>query len=256
MNWIAFGEALLYLLLFAVAIWQLSTWRNNVGIVDIFWSLMILTSALVGFMASDHTGAQDLIILLAIIWAVRLALFLAARNWNEQEDRRYRDIREKYSPNFAFKSLFIIFIFQAVLAWLISSLFFAAFSVPLDFTPLTWLGAVVTLSGIVIEGVADMQLSRFQRLINKPKPFLDTGLWRYSRHPNYFGEALVWWGFALMALPSGHYWLLFSPLMMTWLLLKFSGVTLNEQGIDSRRPGYADYKRRTNAFIPGRPRSA
>jgi steroid 5-alpha reductase family enzyme len=106
------------------------------------------------------------------------------------------------------------------------------------------------------EVVGDYQLSRFRRDRSNDSEVLDTGLWRYTRHPNYFGEAVIWWGFYLFALSAGAWWTIFAPLLMTVLLMKVSGVALLEKDIQGRRPAYRDYIRRTNAFFPGRPRES
>jgi steroid 5-alpha reductase family enzyme len=127
---------------------------------------------------------------------------------------------------------------------------------PEGFGLLAILGAALAAFGIVFEAVADWQLERFKKGSRNHGRVLDTGLWRYSRHPNYFGECCVWWGFGLMALGTGAWWALASPLLMTVLLLKVSGVTLLERDIGERRPEYARYVRETNAFLPGPPRPA
>jgi len=175
------------------------------------------------------------------------------RNWGEPEDRRYQEIRRNNEPHFGLKSLYIVFGLQGFLAWVIS--------IPLLFTlyPVTnfhWLDAVAVLLwlvGFIFESLADWQLFRFRRDDANQGKVLDSGLWRYSRHPNYFGEFCIWWGFYLLAIPTGGWWTIYAPALMTLLLLKVSGVLLMEKGIGSRRPAYQAYIERTNAFIPGKP---
>ncbi len=111
------------------------------------------------------------------------------------------------------------------------------------------------LVGWLFETVGDWQLARFRADRRNQGQVLQSGLWRYTRHPNYFGDCLVWWGFYLVAAAAGFWWTLPCSLLMSWLLLRVSGVTLLEQSIDQRRPGYADYQRRTSAFLPWPPRS-
>ena len=111
------------------------------------------------------------------------------------------------------------------------------------------------LTGIVLETMADAQLERFKAHPDNRGKVLDSGLWRYSRHPNYFGNAVMWWGAWLVAAAGGGAWTIFGPLLMTFLLLKVSGVTLLERDIEGRRPAYADYVRRTSAFVPWPPKS-
>ena len=113
------------------------------------------------------------------------------------------------------------------------------------------LGAVLAIFGIGFESLADAQLARFRATLGNAGTVLDRGLWRYSRHPNYFGECCVWWGFYLLAADAGAWWTIFSPLLMSLLLLRVSGVTLLEKDIGERRPAYHDYIARTNAFFPG-----
>jgi steroid 5-alpha reductase family enzyme len=183
-----------------------------------------------------------------------LSIFLTWRNWGK-EDHRYETIRKNNEPHFWFKSVYIIFAFQAVLAWIISYPLYAAIH---DQAPLLWLdyaGVALFLIGFYWEVVADIQLMRFRNQAENENAVLNTGLWRYSRHPNYFGESLIWWGFALFGAATGNPWVWLSPIIMTLLLLKVSGVSLMEKTIHSRRPGYAAYVKNTNAFIPGIPKS-
>jgi len=187
---------------------------------------------------------------------LRLTAHLLVRNWGQPEDRRYQAIRRNHSPGFSWKSLYIVFGLQALLAWIISMPLHAAI---VGTTPLNWLdavGAALVLTGLAIEASADHQLRRFKADPSHAGQVMDQGLWRYSRHPNYFGEACVWWGFGLIALAAGSGLSLIAPLLMTWLLLKVSGVALLEKDIAERRPAYQDYIARTSAFVPWPPRPA
>lgn len=252
MNWMIYLDGLLIIAVLAVLTWLLSLRLRDVSIVDSAWSLMFLAAASVYFL---HAGSVDtrntLVLALVAIWAVRLFAHLTWRNWGEPEDKRYQAIREKYSPHFGIKSLFIIFLFQAVLAWIITMPLYASLTLPGASLPLDLLGMALWLVGMTFESVADWQLARFKSNPQNQGKVMDRGLWRYTRHPNYFGECLVWWGFYLLAVSSGGWWTIVAPLLITWLLLKFSGVVMLEETIVQRRPAYADYIRRTNAFIPG-----
>ena len=248
--------ALAALLVLGVAAWGIATARRNVGLVDIFWSLFLLLAATVAFLQSTPTPRGWLTMALTAAWALRLAAYLAVRNWNAPEDRRYRAIRARNEPGFAWKSLFIVFGLQAVLAWLVSAPLVAAISQPGAPGIIGWAGAGLAAFGIAYETVADWQLARFKAGAGSAGRVLDTGLWRYSRHPNYFGEFCVWWGFFLLAADAGGWWTVFSPLVMSLLLLRVSGVTLLERDIGERRPAYRDYVRRTSAFFPSPPREA
>lgn len=243
------------LLAFGMMIWAVATARRNAGLVDIFWSLFFLLAGLTYFVVCESPGPRTWpLLVLVALWAVRLSGYLAARNWNAPEDRRYRTIRSRNEPGFAWKSVYLVFGLQALLAWALSAPLAGAIvsDAPLGF--LDAVGAAVAIFGIAYESVADAQLARFKADPANSAGVMDKGLWRYSRHPNYFGEFLVSWGFYLVALSAGAWWTLFSPLIMTLLLLKVSGVALLERDIAGRRPAYRDYLSRTNAFFPGIPR--
>ena len=241
----------------ALLVWALATARRNAGLVDIFWSGFFLAGAAVYSAASPVFEARALLVfLLVAVWALRLSVYLAARNWNAPEDHRYRSIRERNEPGFAWKSIYLVFGLQAVLAWLISAPIAASIASAAPIDALDAIGAVLTVFGIAFETLADAQLARFKAEPANAGRVMDSGLWRYTRHPNYFGEFCVWWGLYGIALGAGAWWTLFSPLLMTVLLLRVSGVALLEKDIAERRPAYRDYAARTNAFFPGPPREA
>jgi steroid 5-alpha reductase family enzyme len=235
--------------------WVVSVLKRDVSIVDGAWAFMLLaTAAVYATGAEPYTGRTMLILTLVVLWALRLSGHIIHRNWGEPEDRRYQDIRLKYEPNFPFKSLGIIFWFQAGLAWIISMPLWPALSVPVDWGVFDVLAVSVWTVGMIFEGIADWQLSRFKADPENHGKVMDRGLWHYTRHPNYFGECLIWWGFYIFAVPTGAWWTLAGPLLLTYLLLKFSGVTLMEQTIVERRPAYREYIAHTNAFLPGPPK--
>jgi steroid 5-alpha reductase family enzyme len=250
--WVGTLPALLGL---GVIAWVVATARANVGLIDIFWSLFILLAAVLCALATSPGMRGWLTLCLSTVWALRLAGFLAVRNWNAPEDRRYRAIRARNEPGFAWKSLYLVFGLQAVLAWLVAAPLAAAIAGTSPIGLLDYAGAALTAFGIAWESVADAQLARFRAKAAGIGGVMDQGLWRYSRHPNYFGEFCVWWGFYLIAAAGGSWWAIFSPLLMSVLLLKVSGVGLLERDIADRRPAYRDYVRRTNAFFPSPPRS-
>lgn len=244
------------LLAFGLLGWLMSLKKQDVSIVDSLWSLMFLLTAVVYFLVSGSRGAMAVSVLaMTSLWALRLAGYITWRNWGEDEDRRYQAIRARNQPGFEFKSLYLVFWLQGVLAWIISLPLLAAIVSDAPVGPLAWLGIAVWAVGMFFEAVGDWQLARFKADSANRGRVLDTGLWRYTRHPNYFGNALIWWGFYLIALAAGGWWSIVSPLLMTLLLLKVSGVALLEQDIGERRPAYRDYIARTNAFIPGPPRA-
>lgn len=252
--WLAAGAAIAAI---AAVTWLISVIRRDVSIVDSLWSLLFLLALLTYLAVTDTAGPRSwLITVLVAVWALRLSLYITVRNHGEPEDRRYQAIRRNNEPHFWFKSLFIVFLLQGFLAWVICLPALAAVSGQTAPGPLDFLGLALWLVGMYFEVLGDWQLARFRRAKRETGAVLDTGLWRYTRHPNYFGEALLWWGIYLIALSAGAWWTVFAPLLMTFLLLRVSGVALLEKDIADRRPAYRDYIRRTNAFFPRRPRAA
>lgn len=242
--------------LLALLTWLASVVRHDVSLVDRVWSLMIVSVGLAFAWQLQATDPRTVAMLfIGALWALRLAAYISWRNWGHGEDRRYQAIRERNQPYFAVKSLYLVFGLQAVLAWIVALPFLAASLGALgearDWGLLDTAGAALALAGLLFEAVADAQMAAFKAQASQPGRVMDRGLWRYSRHPNYFGECCVWWGLGLMALAAGGWWALLSPLLMTVLLLKVSGVTLLEKDMHERRPGYRDYVARTNAFVPG-----
>ena len=243
------------ILILAAFTWVVSVIKRDVSIVDSVWSLLILLAAVAYSSTIDlYTSRSSLILSLVLVWALRLTIHITWRNWGEQEDLRYQDIRKKYEPNFALKSLGIIFGFQASLAWIISMPLWAALTVPIELSAVDLLAVTLWTVGMVFETVGDWQLARFKANPANSEKVMDRGLWRYTRHPNYFGECAIWWGLYLFAVPVGAWWTIVAPVLLTYMLLKFSGVTLLEDHLVKRRPAYPDYIARTNAFIPGPPK--
>jgi steroid 5-alpha reductase family enzyme len=253
--WVA---GLAVLLFMAVAGWLVSLPLRDVSIVDSLWSMMFLAAA--GAYALGQAGPLGdralIVLVLVAVWAIRLSVYITRRNRGHGEDFRYRSIRARNEPFFALKSLYIIFGFQAGLAWVVSLPLLAAIN---STRPLGWLdaiGAALWGVGFLFEAVGDRQLARFKADPRNSGRVLDTGLWRYTRHPNYFGDFCVWWGFYLLAVAGGGSWSVVGPAVMTLLLLRVSGVALLERDIGERRPDYRAYVRRTNAFFPGPQRPA
>jgi len=250
------SQALPAMLTLGLVAWVIASVRRNVGLVDVFWSLFFLAAGLCYANASQPLRARALLVLaLVAMWALRLAIYLAHRNWSKPEDHRYQAIRARNQPGFAWKSLYLVFGLQVALAWIISAPLSAAIAGKGTLGALDFAGLLLTLLGITFESIADFQLTAFKSQASNAGQVMDRGLWRYSRHPNYFGECCVWWGFYLLALAAGAWWCVFAPLLMTILLLKVSGVALLEKDIGERRPAYREYIGRTNAFLPGRVRT-
>ena len=242
-------------------VWAVSMVRHNVALADRVWSVSIMVSAVVfalGRPPLSETVAAML--LLGAAWAVRLSAFITWRSWGQPEERRYAQMRQRNEPYFEWKSLVLVFGLQALLAWLVAMPFLAAAAAPGPATAwagLHSLGLAVALFGLLFEALADAQMAAFKARAPKADEVMNQGLWRYSRHPNYFGESCLWWGIALLALAGGGaWWALLSPVLVTFLLLKVSGVNLQEQHLQSRGPAYVDYVRRTSAFLPLWPKTA
>lgn len=237
--------------------WLVSIPKRDVSIVDSLWSVMFILVALTYFVTLEQTGPRaSLVLALVAIWGLRLSLYITWRNWGEPEDRRYQAIRANNEPNFTFKSVYIVFLLQAVIAWIVSLPLLTAMASGASLNLVDFLGIGIWAMGMLFEAGGDYQLSRFKADPQNQGRVMDRGLWRFSRHPNYFGNACIWWGFGLIGLASGSWWSLLSPVLMTILLLKVSGVSLLEQDIGERRPAYADYIKRTNAFVPWWPKKA
>ena len=233
-------------------LWLLSLAVKDSSIVDIFWGLGFALVAWVAVLDAGWSPRGALAVELASAWGLRLAAHLAIRNVGKGEDPRYQAMRRARGPAWWWKSFFIVFAFQGVLMWLVS--------VPLQEAIVRGgrLGAVdgfataVFATGFFFEAVADWQLVRFKARPGNRGRVMDQGLWRYTRHPNYFGDFLVWWGLSGIAFAAGAWWTVVSPLAMSFLLLRVSGVPLLERSM-AARPGYKDYVRRTSAFFPRPP---
>jgi steroid 5-alpha reductase family enzyme len=249
-------SALPFLVGAATFTWLLSVPLRNVAIVDALWSLMLFMAGVVYALGSDPRAPRlSLVLWLLALWAARLSLYITARNIGKGEDRRYQAIRERNQPGFTWKSLYLVFWLQALLAWIISLPLLGAFASIAPLGPLDYAGLALWVVGFVFEAGGDWQLARFKKEPANADKVMDRGLWRLTRHPNYFGEFCIWWGFCLIAISAGAWWGVFGAAVISVLLLRVSGVTLLEKDIGNRRPQYADYVLKTNAFFPGRRRN-
>ena len=238
----------------SLATWAASLLRRDASLVDRMWPVFIAAAGVVYFIGLPASGTRAAWMLaLVLAWAVRLCVYITRRNWGHGEDRRYRAIRTRHGPGFGIKSLYLIFGLQALLAWAVSAPLLVGMAAAAPFGPLDAIGAAVAAFGIAFEAIGDAQMARFKADPANRGRVMDGGLWRYTRHPNYFGEACVWWGLFAMALSGAGFagaWSAVSPVLMTVLLLEVSVVTLLEQDIGERRPAYRDYIARTPAFVP------
>jgi len=238
------------LILFTI-LWAVSLRLENASIADVAWGPGLLVIGLIYYFTSDGAPLRAHLTLgLLAIWALRLGAHLAIRTRLQGEDFRYVKWRDEYD-HWWLVSYFKVFLLQAVAGWIVSlPIYFAIVSVgPPALTLLDYAGAVLVVCGLVFESLADEQLRRFRAdRVNRGK-VLDTGLWSYTRHPNYFGDALVWWGFGVIAVATGGVPGLLGPLVLTYLLIYVSGVPLLESTLIEKR-GYIQYAGKTPAFLP------
>jgi steroid 5-alpha reductase family enzyme len=238
-------------------LWILSLAMKDASVVDRYWGIAFIVIASATSAATEGFETRSrLVLVLVTLWGARLSLYITVRNLGGGEDFRYRAMRERWGTRFPIVSLATVFGLQALLAWIVSLPVQAAIAAvfPARLTALDRIGVAVWIVGFAFEAVGDWQLSRFRAKARNRGRLLTTGLWKYSRHPNYFGDALQWWGLWLIAAATGAWWTVVGPLLMTLLLLRVSGVTLLEKRLRRSREGYEDYCRRTSAFVPTRPR--
>lgn len=248
--------SLLVVLATMTALWLLSLALRNASIVDPFWGtgfILVTWLTLACTPPAWSVARSWLLAALVTIWGVRLSLYLLWRNSGHGEDRRYRAMRDHHGSRFWWVSLLTVFWLQGIILWIVSLPVQAAI-VANSVKPFGWLdlvGGITWWIGLFFESVGDFQMASFQANPANASRVMDRGLWRYTRHPNYFGDFCVWWGLYLIAANGDAAWTVFSPLLMSLLLLKVSGVTLLEKTITTRRPDYAAYQQQTNVFFPG-----
>ena len=234
-------------------LWLVSLRLENAGIVDIFWGPgFIFVGAYYTMTVPGAPTLRGLLVLaLVTVWGLRLALHIGIRNAGAGEDFRYRKWREEAGNRFWWISLLKVFLLQALVLWIVSSpLLLAQLGGGESLTALDVLGLALWSFGFLFETVADWQLWRFKKDPATAGRVMRSGLWSVSRHPNYFGEAVLWWGIGLLALPTGGWLSFIGPLMITFLLLKVSGVVMLDAALVERRPEYADYIATVPAFVP------
>jgi steroid 5-alpha reductase family enzyme len=255
---VTFAYGGLFILGIMVLLWLVSLAIKDSSIVDIFWgSGFVFVSWVYFALTPDGFITRKLLLaILVTVWGLRLTIHIFNRNWGKGEDFRYQAWREEAGLSWWWRSFFKVFALQGVLMWLISAPTLAAQISP---TPeglvwLDWLAIPIWLIGFIFEAGGDWQLQRFKADPANKGKLLTSGLWRYTRHPNYFGDAVQWWAFYLIALASGGWWTIFSPVMMTFLLRNVSGVAMLEKTLKASKPGYKEYVESTNAFFPWFPK--
>ena len=237
--------------------WLVSLPLRNASIVDLIWGLgFVIVAWAVRLTVDGNDARQWLLVGMVTLWGLRLSAYLTWRNHGNGEDYRYQAMRRHWGPRFWWVSLFTVFVVQGILMWTVS------LSVQLGQVPddpglgvLAAIGVLVWAVGLGFEAIGDAQLARFKADPANAGTVMDRGLWRYTRHPNYFGDACVWWGITLVAVESGLGAVgIVGAVVMTVLLRRVSGVTLLEKSLKKRRAGYDEYIARTSPFVPRPPK--
>ena len=248
-------------------VWLLSIPLKNVSIIDISWGFGFVVVAWTSFLTEGiaSSGWSHLLLPIVVtVWGLRLTIYLAIRNIGKPEDYRYVAMREKHEASFVWSSLLRVFLLQGVIMWVVSLPIQAAAAWPVtsveDASPcliLSGAGLAGWAIGLLFEAVSDFQLARFKADPNNKGRVMDRGLWRWTRHPNYFGDFCVWWGHWLICLGvsemSATWWTVISPAIMSFFLVKVSGVALLEKAMKKKSPEYEDYIHRTSSFFPWPP---
>ncbi len=252
------------LMLFIVSLlWVISRLIKDPSFIDSFWSLGFLIVTVVSFLVSGQLmepqlTLQKLLLVMVVLWSLRLSGHLFIRWRKEGLDKRYATMLKRWEGKEALYSYLYIFILQGALIIIISAplQWVMIETIPVAWTPLTITAVGLFAFGLLFETIGDAQLTDFKADPANKGKVMDKGLWRYTRHPNYFGDACVWWGFYLLSLETSFgVYSLFAPIIMTFLLTKVSGVPLLEHGLKKHRPDYADYIKRTSGFIPMPPKA-
>ena len=251
---LAINAAAIFVLV--TGLWAVSVAVRDTSIIDIFWGSGFVVVAWVTFVVADGSeGYRWLLVALTTLWGLRLTAHLANRNLGHGEDFRYAKMRERHGSRWPLRSLWSVYWVQGALMWVVSLPVQAGQQLG-EGSPdwLAWVGVAVWGVGLFFETVGDLQLSRFIADPANRGKVMDQGLWRYTRHPNYFGDFSVWWGIWLVALSAGAWWTVVGPLVMSLLLIKVSGAGLLEKSLSKKREGYDEYVARTSGFFPLPPR--
>ncbi len=251
-------QAFLVIMTMMTTLWIVSIFIKNVSIVDLFWGFgFVLANAWYFFMTGEASWRKVLVLILVTVWGLRLSIYLALRNIGKGEDFRYQEFRRNYGAHrYWWVSLFQTFLLQGVLLWLISIplLGINFYSKTNALNVFDYLAMAVWLIGFVFEAGGDYQLAAFKRNPDNKGKVLSSGFWRFTRHPNYFGDSAVWWAYALFCMAAGNYWMIYGSILMTALIIKVSGVAMLEKSLKDKKPDYQEYVRKTSAFLPWLPK--
>lgn len=249
--------ALLVILAMVTLLWVVSVIMKNASIVDLFWGFGFVVTSLVYFLNTEGFEPRKLLIMtLVAIWGLRLSIYLTWRNAGKGEDFRYQKFRKDYGEHrYWWVSFFQVFLLQGILMWLISAPLLGAQLYPGNSLGiLDYIGVTFWIIGFAFEAGGDIQLARFKGNPQNKGKVLDTGFWRYTRHPNYFGDTAVWFGYAFICIAAGSYYPVLGSVLMAAMIIKVSGVALLEKTLTNSKPGYQEYVRKTSAFIPWFPK--
>lgn len=251
-------QGFLVIMIMMSILWLISIIIKNASIVDPFWGLGFVLVSVFYFLSTGNTGPRKIIlVLLVALWGFRLSGYLFWRNRNKGEDFRYSQFRKNYGEKrYWWISFFQVYLLQGILMWLVSAPLLGAqfYSQDKSIDVFDIIGIFFWITGIVFEAGGDFQLAAFKaNPLNKGK-VLDSGLWKYTRHPNYFGDSAVWWGFGFLCIGSGSYLPVLGSVLMTLLIIKVSGVVLLEKNLKEQKPHYSDYIEKTSSFFPWIPK--
>lgn len=250
-------QALITIMVMMTGLWIASIFLKNVSIVDLFWGFGFVVAGWIYFLYTDgYESRKILLMILVTIWGLRLSVYLAWRNTGKGEDFRYRQFRKNYGKRYWWISFYQTFLLQGILMWLISAPLLGAqfYSGKSAINIFDILGTLFWIIGIIFEAGGDYQLAKFKSDPDNRGKILDSGLWRYTRHPNYFGDTAVWWGYGFICVAAGSYLPVLGSLLMTALIIKVSGVALLEKSLKGTKPQYKAYINKTSAFIPWFPK--
>tara|TARA_B100000780_G_scaffold75255_1_gene50635 strand:- start:1544 stop:2323 length:780 start_codon:yes stop_codon:yes gene_type:complete len=254
-----FSQAALIILVLVTLLWIWSVFIKNVSIVDVFWGFgFVVVNAFYVLMSGELNSRKILILTLVSIWGLRLAIYLADRNIGKVEDFRYQEFRRNYGPKrYWWFSFFQTFLLQGVLIMIVSLPFLGISSSKSNgsLEVVDYIGIVVWLIGFIFEAGGDFQLAQFKRHDKNKGKVLNTGFWKYTRHPNYFGDSAVWWAYGIFSIAAGGYWQIIGSIIMTILIIKISGVSLLEKTLKDTKPQYQEYIKNTNSFFPWLPKN-
>lgn len=251
-------ESFFLIMLIMTTLWFVSIYLKNVSIVDLFWGFGFVVSSLFFYLNTDGVSTRKILLLIMVtIWGLRLSIYLSWRNIGKGEDFRYAQFRKNYGEHrYWWISFFQTFLLQGVLMWLISAPLLGAmyYSQNISLGILDFIGIAFWIIGISFEAGGDYQLAKFKSNPDNKGKVLNTGFWRYTRHPNYFGDSSVWWGYGFICLAAGSYIPVLGSILMTALIIKVSGVALLEKSLKDTKPQYREYIEKTSAFIPWFPK--